>query len=95
MYVRENLCVWVFFFKKKVLKFLTNQNKCFTFVEEIKFIKILKDWCGCRVEVSNPSGFIRSSGGRAYTHIFLYDYDSSAGRAIIGNNGVPVVRFHL
>jgi hypothetical protein len=29
--------------KKKVLKFLTNQNKCFTFVEEIKFIKILKD----------------------------------------------------
>lgn len=26
---------------------------------------------------------------------FLNDYDSSAGRAIIGNNGVPVVRFHL
>jgi hypothetical protein len=29
--------------KKKVLKFLTNQNKNFTFVEEIKFLKILKD----------------------------------------------------
>ena len=79
MYVRENLCVWVFFLKKKVLKFLTNQNKSFTFVEEIKFLKRLKDWCGCCVEVSNPSGFIRSSDGRAYTHIFFIWYYSSVG----------------
>jgi len=40
MYFRENLYVWDFFFKK-VLKFLTNQNKCFTFVEELKFLKML------------------------------------------------------
>ena len=39
----ERIYVCGFFLKKKVLKFLTNQNKSFTFVEEIKFLKILKN----------------------------------------------------
>jgi hypothetical protein len=41
MFERIYVCGF-FFLKKKVLKFLTNQNKSFTFVEEIKFLRLLK-----------------------------------------------------
>jgi hypothetical protein len=67
MYVRENLCVWVFFLKKSVKVFDKSKLK-FYLCRRNKVLKIIEKIGGRCVEVSNPSGFIRSSGGRAYVH---------------------------